>query len=82
MMFGIQDLHGIAGEDIAGLQFLGTLRFDTDGLRAFGMKLQPDLFEIEDHLCHILFDTGNRRKFMKDTVDFDGGDGSPLQRGK
>jgi hypothetical protein len=52
--------------------------FEVEGLGTAAVKLERDLFEVEDDVRHVLDDALERRELMENAFDADGGDGRPF----
>src|SRR4029077_3582561 len=56
------------------------LLLEVQRLRSLAVKLEGNLFEVEDDVGHILDDARERREFVEHSFDANGGDGRPFDR--
>ena len=62
---GIQDLNLSVGLDVARGDFTGTHGFNVNRLGAVRVELGQQSLNVQNNVCHVFLDAGNRGKFMR-----------------
>ena len=80
---GVKDLEAVEiAVEVAGLE--DSLSLNGEGeflmLGVFNLTAETYLFQSEDNVCHILYNTGERGELMVYTVDLHRGDGIAFER--